>query len=313
MADASIRSTADATTPRSAVGALCAVAAFGWWGLVPVYFKAVAHVPALQVLSHRVVWSVVLLIGLVLAQARWRDLARVLRRGRTRWVLLATSVLIALNWFVFIWAVEHDRVLEASLGYFINPLVSVVLGVVFLHERLRRWQLVAVAVATAGVVFMTFDALPGLGLILAGSFGLYGLLRKVAPVDAVLGLTVETMLLLPAAGAYLVYVELQGSGALGHVSRATDGLLVLAGVITAVPLLWFAMAARRLRLVTVGLLQYIAPTGQFLLGVLAYHEPFDQRRAVSFGVIWLALLIYSADAVRAERSARAAARGMPMG
>jgi len=284
-------------------GVLFGLAAFLWWGLVPIYFKAVAHVSPWEVLAHRIVWSVVLLAVLMRVYRRWPAAVEAVRCRQTVVTLLGTTVLIALNWFVFIWAVGNDRLLEASLGYFINPLVNVLLGFVFLRERLRRWQWISVALAAAGVIYLTWrlGTLPTVGLLLAGSFGFYGLLRKTARVDALVGLTLETTLLAPLALAYLLYLASQEACAFGFQSRQTDVLLALAGVITAVPLLWFANAARRLRLATIGFLQYLAPSLQFMLAVLVYGEPFSTSHLTAFACIWTALAIYSVDTARSRR------------
>ncbi len=292
---------------RSArAGVIYGLAAYGWWGLVPIYFKLVVQVPAVEVLAHRVVWSVLLLAVWMRIRGRWRVAAVALRDRSTVLTLLGTTTLIAGNWYLFIWAVGHDRILQASLGYFINPLVNVLLGFVFLGERLRKWQTVSVALAAAGVIYLTvgYGRFPWIALILAGSFGSYGLLRKVAPVDALIGLTAETLLLLPLALAYLVYAGVGQHLTFGHGPRTLDLLLMAAGVVTAVPLLWFTNAAKRLRLATMGFLQYLAPTGHFLLAVIVYREPFVLDHAITFGCIWTALAVYSFDTVRAARSAR---------
>lgn len=283
------------------------VAAYLWWGLVPVYFKAVAHVTPGEVLAHRVIWSVVLLAVLMRIYGRWPGAAAALRDRKTILTLLGTTTLIAANWFVFIWAVDHDRVLEASLGYFINPLVNVLLGLVFLRERLRRWQMVSVALAALGVTYLTlsYGSLPAVALVLAGTFGFYGLLRKTAKVDALVGLTIETTLLAPLAFAYLVYLTSRRECCFGTQAWQTDVLLAAAGVVTAVPLLWFTKAARRLRLATLGFLQYLAPTGHFLLAVVAFGETFTQAHLVSFACIWAALLIYSVDTATCPPGERA--------
>ncbi|HNQ24181.1 MAG TPA: EamA family transporter RarD [Phycisphaerae bacterium] len=283
------------------LGVLFGLGAYGLWGVFPLYFKAIAQVPALEVLAHRIVWSVLLLVALVLLQRRGRALLRVLAHWPTALALATTTVLIALNWFVFIWAVANNHVLQSSLGYFINPLVNVLLGFVFLRERLRRGQVLAVALAAVGVGLRTWHQVPWIALVLAGSFGFYGLLRKVARVDALLGLTVETALLAPWAAGYLLYLGARGDGAFGAVSPKLTILLLLAGVITAVPLLWFTHAAKRLTLTTLGFLQYLAPTGHFLLAVLAFGEPFTRHDVLSFALIWSALGIYSADAVQRGR------------
>lgn len=299
--------TAPAANSRDAsTGIAFGLAAYLWWGFAPIYFKAVAAVPALEVLAHRVVWALLLLAVLV----RWTGRATVardaLRSRRTRITLLATTGLIAVNWFTFIWAVANDRLTEASLGYFINPLVNVLLGFVFLRERLRRWQMVSVALAAAGVAYRTIavGSLPAVTVVLALSFGFYGLLRKTVRADAIVGLTVETALLAPLGLTFLIVLNARGEGHFGE-SWQMDVLLPLAGLITAVPLLLFTSAARRLPLTTIGFLQYLAPSLQFLLAVVAFGEPFTIIQLTSFGVIWAALAIYSVDLVTAARRARA--------
>ncbi len=284
-------------------GVLFGVGAYGLWGVFPLYFKALQQVTPLEILAHRILWSCILLIPLVLLRGGWRAARDALRNRRTLATLTVTTLLIAANWFTYVWAVNNQRVLEASLGYFINPLVNVLLGVAFLRERVRGWQLAAVLLATAGVLYRTFDAeqFPWLALFLAATFGTYGLLRKTARVDALLGLTVETAVLAPLAGAYLVVLAGRGQAAFGAASAWTHVLLFAAGLVTATPLLWFTEAARRLRLTTMGFLQYLAPTGQFLLGLLAFGEPLSRGALVSFACTWAALLIYSLDAVRRAR------------
>jgi chloramphenicol-sensitive protein RarD len=279
------------------------LAAYGWWGLVPIYFRAVAHVAPLEVLAHRTVWSFLLLLGLLAATRPGVRPWAPFRDPRTRALLLGTSLLIAANWLVFIWAVTNQRVIEASLGYFINPLVSVLLGRLFLGERLRPAQAVAVALAVAGVVFMTvaIGRVPAVAVALALSFGLYGLLRKKARLGGVEGLLAETGLLLPLALGWLGWLFAAGRPAFGHVGRGTDLLLVLGGVVTALPLIWFAEAARRLRLATVGFLQYVAPSTQLLLAVAAFGEPFTPAHRVAFPLIWAGLAVYSLDALVALR------------
>jgi len=258
-------------------------------------------VPALQILAHRVVWSVLFLGVLVFALGRARDIWRA-ARGRTLLLLCASAGLIAINWFVYIWSVETDHVLEASLGYFINPLVNVALGMLLLGERLRRWQGVAIAMAGAGVLVM---AVSGGGAILislslAFSFGFYGLVRKVVAIDSLGGLTVETVLLVPLAGGWLLYTMGQGTSGFG-VSAGQNALLLAAGVITAIPLLMFAAAARLLPLSMMGLLQYIAPTLQFFVA-LALGEPLRPVHLVTFPLIWAGCALYAWDSIRAARA-----------
>lgn len=291
----------DATTQRpkdqgphkplreSGKGILYGVAAYGWWGIVAVYFKAIAHVPPLEVLAHRIVWSAVMLSGVIIAMKRWPALKAVALDRRSLRLLILSAALVAANWYVFIWAVSHNRLVEASLGYFINPLVNVVLGFAFLHERLRPLEWMSVALACIAVVWLAVGAgvIPWIPLSVAITFGFYGLVRKVAGVPSLEGLTIETAVLLPVA---LGFLALRGS--------TFDVLLLASGPITALPLLWFASAVRRLRLATVGLLQYISPTLQFALAILLYKEPLSRERVVAFVLIWCAVALYSAANVR---------------
>ncbi len=271
-----------------------ALGAYAIWGLFPLYFKLVAEVPALEVLAHRVVWSVVFVSVLVSLLRRWGAIARIFHDRRLLGTLLLSGLAISLNWGIFIWAVAHDRVLESSLGYFICPLVSVFLGFIFLRERLRPWQVLAVILAIAGVSNQIWQlgAFPWVALGLAFSFGIYGLIRKLAPVDAIGGQLVETIILLAAALPYLVWLHVAGSGTFGAGDVVLDGYLVLAGLVTALPLILFAQATKRLLLATVGLLQYIVPTSHFLLAVFIFSEPFSMGTGLSFALIWLALAIY---------------------
>jgi chloramphenicol-sensitive protein RarD len=296
----------DASPPaaeNARAGLLYGAGSYVWWGLSVFYFKALAGVAPLEILAHRVVWSVPVLFLWLAARGRFGDLLHAIRSRRTLLTLLASTALIGINWLLFITAVTTGRVLESSLGYYINPLVNVLLGIVFLGERLRPAQLASVALAAAGVVWLTvsYGSLPVLSLCLAGSFGLYGLLRKTVPADGPVGLTVETTLLFPLALGYLLFRQAHGELAFLHTRALTSSLLVLAGIVTTVPLVWFATAVRRLRLATMGFLQYLSPTLQLLIAVLAYGEPFTRTHAVTFACIWLALGIYSADALRRQR------------
>ena len=278
-------------------GILYALLAYTIWGLFPIYFKALPDVPADQVLAHRVLWSVVLLAVAVPLLGRRATVIEACRP-----IILLSAVLIAANWGVYIWAVQSGRVLEASLGYFVNPLVSVLLGVVFLRERLRRRQIQAIALAAVGVVALVIrlHALPWLPLTLALTFGLYGLVRKHAGVDAVGGLFVEASVLALPALAWVLFCASRGTGAFG-VRPSTTALLVAAGPVTAIPLVWFAMGVRRLPLSTVGILQYVTPTLQFLLAVALYREPFGKAHAIAFAFIWAALALYTWDSFQAAR------------
>jgi len=289
---------------NSRIGVAYGIAAYFAWGFIALYFKAVAHVAPFEVLSHRIVWSLVLLLVLLGARGRLGLIARALRNRRTAATLTGTTLLIALNWYVFIWAVSNGHLLQASLGYFINPLVNVLLGYLFLGERLRRAQTISVVLAAAAVTWLTLKMgrVPVISLALAFSFGFYGLLRKKVDADATTGLAAETLLLTPVALAYLLHLENAGDLAFTHIDSRTDILLPLGGLVTAVPLIWFANAARRLRYSTVGFLQYIAPSLQFLLAVVAFGEPFTNTHLVAFGLIWTALALYSHDAIRSART-----------
>lgn len=287
----------------SLAGVLYGIAAYGWWGFAAVYFKAVRSVPPLEILAHRVVWSIIILALLITLLRRWRLIASVLRSRISVLWLAASTLLIAANWYTFIWAVTRNHMLDASLGYFINPLVSVVLGYIFFSERLGKVERISVALAAVAVTWLTVTSgvFPWVALILAFTFGFYGLVRKKAAVSSIEGLTIETALLLPVAAAYLVWLHTNDTLSFGT-SATLDLLLVAAGPVTAIPLLWFASAVRRLRLATIGLLQYIAPTLQFILAVAVYDEPFGGPRMIAFALIWIAVAMYSAANVRRLRS-----------
>jgi chloramphenicol-sensitive protein RarD len=282
-------------------GLVLAIGAYCIWGVLPLYFHVLAHVPALQILAHRVVWSVLFLGVLVFAMGRAGDIWRA-ARGRTLLLLCASAALIAVNWFVYIWSVETGNVLAASLGYFINPLVNVALGMLVLGERLRRWQGVAIGIAAAGVLVMALEGGGAIliSLALALSFGFYGLVRKVVAIDSLGGLTVETILLIPFAAVWLAYTAGQGTSGFG-VSTSQNALLIAAGVITATPVLMFAAAARLLPLSMMGLLQYIAPTLQFFVA-LALGEPLRTVHLVAFPLIWAGCALYAWDSIRAARA-----------
>jgi chloramphenicol-sensitive protein RarD len=293
-----------APTQRSRSGALYALLAFLAWGFNPVYFKAVKEVPVVEVVAHRVVWAILLLTIVVSIGRRWPSILRALFDRRALLTLAASTALLSSNWALYVWAVAHERILETSIGYFINPLLSVLLGMVFLGERLNRVQMVAVGLGVLGVANLTwhYGQLPWIALYLAGSFGFYGLVRKTAPVDALGGLFIETLILLPAAVVYLLWLAAAGGGSFSRDNFGFDLVLMLSGPVTAFPLLWFSAAARRLKLSTVGFFQYIAPSTQFLLAVFVYGEPFTHAHAVTFPLIWTALALLTADAVRRQRS-----------
>ncbi len=279
-------------------GVWLALGAYGLWGVLPVYWKWLQAVPAPQILAHRVVWSFLFLLGLIFlrrdAAALWRSVDR-----RNLAAYGMASTLLSVNWLTYIWAVNAGRIVETSLGYFINPLVSVLLGVVFFRERLRPWQWLAVGIAALGVAYLTWQhgALPWVALVLAGTFAFYGLLKKKAPLGSLPGLAFETGILWLPAAAFLLAVEAGGNGQLGRAPVSTWALLIFTGVVTGLPLLLFSAAARRINLSTIGLLQYVAPSCQLLIGVAVYHEPFDRVRWIGFTLIWTALAIYSIESL----------------
>jgi chloramphenicol-sensitive protein RarD len=280
-----------------------AASAFLIWGISPIYWKALRAVPALEIILHRMVWSFFFLVPLIIIMRRWQEFIDTLKNHRTLLIFLFTALIIGGNWLLYIWAVNNDNLLQASLGYYINPLVNVVLGIVFLKERLRAPQILAVVLATAGVLYLTiyYGEFPWIALTLAVSFGLYGLIRKVAPVGSLVGLAVETLLLSIPALVYLFYLDSQGQGSIFRVSLKLDLLLMGCALVTAIPLLFFTLGARRLYLSTIGLLQYIAPSCMFILAVFLFHEPFSSAQVVTFILIWTALAIYSTDSVRYYR------------
>jgi chloramphenicol-sensitive protein RarD len=285
---------------------LYAASAYALWGLAPVYFKALQHVPPLEILAHRIVWSLVFLAIVLAWRRQWAWIGTVLHRPKVLAGFIASAILISINWFIYIWAVNNGRVIDASLGYFINPLVNVLLGFLLLHERLRPGQWATVALAAGGVAWLTWQGghLPWIALTLAITFGTYGLLRKTAALGALEGLSLETLILFPAALGYLIVLTLHGHNSFVSAPGSTKWLLVAAGPITAIPLLMFAAGARRIPLSLLGLLQYIGPTLQLLLGVWLYHEPFGGPRLVGFAMIWAALALYSAEGLWRAWSAR---------
>ena len=297
----------NASTDSHRSGLWVAAGTFVLWGLMPLYWHLLKAVPSLQIVAHRIVWSAVLVVAwLVWKQGRgW--LRTALARPRAAWMLGLSGLLIALNWSLYIWAVNAGHVIETSLGYFINPLLNVVIGVLFLRERLTRWQWLSVGIAAAGVLWLTFNygSFPWIALALALSFGLYGVLRKLLSIDAVSGLGVESVYLFLPALALMLWGEAHGSGGfLNGWGFGLDLLLIVAGALTALPLIGFAYAVRRVPLSVVGLMQYIAPTLQFLIGALILHEAFDRDRAIGFVFIWVALAIFVLESLwRTRRQA----------
>ncbi|WOD37434.1 EamA family transporter RarD [Nodosilinea sp. E11] len=286
---------------EASLGPLYALLAYSSWGLLPVYWKFFGGTPAVEVLSHRMIWSAVFLVGILLVKRRLGDLRALLQSPRKVLVLLLTASLLTFNWGLYIYGVNSDRVVEASLGYYINPLVTVLLGFVFLKERLYRGQQVAVALAVVGVGYFIWQlgTVPWIALSLAVSFAFYGLLRKVVTVTPLVGLTVETLLITPITLLFVGWLGATGQGRFGE-SWPMTLLFVGAGVATSMPLLWFNNAAKRLKLATLGFFQYLAPSLSLLLGVFVYGEPFTPVHGVTFGCIWAALLLYSVTALRAR-------------
>lgn len=290
-------------------GLMLGLGAYLLWGIMPIYFKALARVPATEIVAHRVLWSVPFLAVLATLWRRWPAIRVALGSPRVVLILAVTATLIAINWVTYIYAVVAGHVLEASLGYYLNPLVNVLLGVVLLKERLSAAQLFATLLAGAGVAVLAAGAGTGLwiSLTLALSFGLYGFVRKVAPVESLEGLTIETSLLAPVALGWVVWLHAHGQGSFGELGIGTDLLLALGGAVTAIPLLLFTGAARRLPYSTLGFLQYIAPSLQFLLAVAAFGEHMSTSHAICFGAIWTALAIFTVDGWRSAARRRAAA------
>ncbi len=285
-------------------GLLTAAAAYIVWGLFPLYFKSVQDIAPLEVLMHRAVWSLVFLVAVLAARRQWAWLGPALRDRKVLGGFAASALLLSLNWFVYIWAVNHGRVVDASLGYFITPLVNILLGFIVLGERLRPLQWGAVGLAAAGVVWLAWDSgsLPWIGLLLALTFGAYGLLRKTASLGALEGLVLETLLMFPLAFGYLAWLGAAGADGFSGAPWSTQLLLAAAGPITAIPLLMFASGARRIPLSVLGLLQYIAPSIQLVLGVLLYHEPFGGARLAGFVLIWSGLALYTLESLWRNRS-----------
>lgn len=292
--------------PESTQGFGAALGAFFLWGTLPIYWKAVQSVDPFEILCHRIVWSLVF-IGLVLTvKRRWAETFAPMRSLKNLGILVLSSLCIGTNWIIYIWAVNTNHVLETSLGYYINPLVNILFGAIFFSERPSRLQFVAIALAALGVVnsIFSYGGLPWISLVLAVSFAFYGLLRKVAAVESLPGLFLETAVLAPASLAYLAYLNLNDKASFLTGPLTVDLLLVGAGVVTAIPLIGFAYGARRLQLTTLGILQYTSPSIAFLLGVFLYREPFTSSHLLTFALIWAALAIYTGDSIRTIRAQR---------
>ncbi|MBP44699.1 MAG: protein RarD [Deltaproteobacteria bacterium] len=279
-------------------GPVFAILAYGTWGLLPIYWKLFLGIPPLEVLVHRILWSVIFLMFVVLIQKKFILLVELCRSPKQLFIILTTSMLLGANWMIYIWAVNEGFVIETSLGYFINPLVNVMLGMIIFKERFKLWQTLALILALCGVLnyLFGFGELPWIALGLASSFSIYGMLRKISEAGPLIGLTMETLILVPVALLLLSWWSLDGSSHFGTMSEL-DLYFLGCGLITSFPLLWFAAAAKRLRFSTLGLFQYLAPTSQFLLGVFLYKEPFTITHAITFALIWMALVLYSGNSI----------------
>lgn len=280
------------------------VAAYALWGFFPIYWKLLQQVQALQLLGHRIGWSFVLLMLYILLSRQWNDFRSVAFPRKTLGIYAIAGVLLSVNWLIYVWGVNAGFIVETSLGYFINPLLSVLFGVIFLRERLRPMQWVPVGLAAVGVIYLTvtYGRPPWIALSLAVTFGLYGLVKKLSPLGSVYGLTLETGIVFPLALVYLAVVQFDGAGAFLRDGLGVDLLLVGAGVVTTIPLLMFASAAKQIPLNMIGVLQYLAPTIQFLIGVFIYREPFDHTRLIGFSIVWLALVIFWVESIVAHRA-----------
>ena len=283
-------------------GILYGIGAYVAWGFFPIYWKLLHHVPAIQLIGHRIIWSCLLLLVVIVLTKQWDEFRKTINSKVLRIYTIA-AILIGVNWLVYVWAVNANFIVETSLGYFINPLLSVLMGVIFLKERLRLAQWIPVVLAAIGVTYLTFiyGRLPYIALTLAFSFGLYGLVKKLSPLGSLYGLTIETAILFIPALLYLIVVEANSTAAFLHTGTNSDLLMIGAGVVTTIPLLMFASAAKSIPLWVVGLLQYIAPTIQFLLGVFLYKEPFSQHQLIGFGIVWAALIFFVVENYLANR------------
>lgn len=283
-------------------GMLYGIGAYALWGFFPIYWKLLHHVPALQLLGHRIGWSFLLLLGVIFVTKQWDEFRKTLN-ARTIRIYLIAALLIGVNWLTYVWAVNAGFIVETSLGYFINPLLSVLMGVIFLGERLRSAQWIPVILAAIGVAYLTFvyGQPPWIALLLAFSFGFYGLVKKLAPLGPLYGLTLETGILFLPALVYLGFVQADNTAAFLHSGILSDILIIGAGLVTTVPLLMFASAAKQIPLSMIGVLQYLAPTIQFLIGVFLYKEDFDQSHLIGFSIVWLALIIFWMENYLANR------------
>jgi len=303
-----------AARPHDTTALIAGIAAFTTWGLIPGYWKLLNGVSPPEILAHRFVWTSLFLIGLLSWQKRWPEVNATTSSRRATVFCLTAGLAVATNWFFFIFAVTTNRVLETSLGYFMTPLVNVLFGAIFLREQLTRLQFLSVLLAATAVLYLTFGYghFPWIALALCTSFGLYGLLRKKSGTAAIPGLFIETISLVPIALTYLLFLKQTGTFTFGPANLSMSILLITTGIVTAVPLFWFGHAARHLRLTTLGFLQYLAPTGSFFLGVFVYHEPFTRGHLITFSLIWIALAIFSTEAILRWRATRVREVAIPL-
>ena len=294
-------------------GILAALAAYFLWGLFPIYWKWLDYVDAAEILAHRMLWSFVFMLLLMAWGREWRWLKTAVSQPRVLFMFILSATLLGINWLTYIWGVNNGYIVDTSLGYFINPLVNVLLGVLFLRERPRGGQWLAIAIATIGVIYLavSYGVVLWISLTLAFSFAFYGLIRKTSSLSSWEGLTLETAVFFLPAFAYLFMLDIDGTAAFGHISTTTTLLLIGTGAATSIPLLFFAYGARQVTLTTLGILQYIAPTMQFLLGVYVYNEPFTSQRIIGFSIIWLALALYSGETIWQRRQRRRIVHPIP--
>lgn len=285
---------------NSFIGVCYAIAAFTAWGFLPLYWKALEQVPAMEILAHRILWSFVFVLTAVLMYNRWKNFKEILLNKSNRLTILLSTLLISANWFIYIWAVNNEHVIDASLGYYINPLLTIFLAMVILKERLNFWQLISLVLALIGVLIITlkYAQIPWIALSLALTFAMYSLVKKLSNFDSVNGLALETITVVPISLIFIIFKQVDGTAAFGISSIYTTLLLIGAGVVTALPLLWFAQGARRVSLSTIGFIQYIAPSITLFLGVFLFKEPFTTLHVLSFGFIWCALTLYSLSQTR---------------
>lgn len=296
---------------KNNIGLIYALTAYTWWGIIPVFWRQLDHLGSAEIVMHRMVWSCIIVMAFIMIMRQWREFSGLFSQPKILFRLFIASTLVSVNWGVFIWAVNNGHLVETSMGYFINPLINVLLGVLFFAERLRKGQIFALSIAFLGVLYLviSFGAFPWVSFTLAITFALYSVAKKSISVPAAHGMALETLFFIIPAIAYLVYIEMNGTG-----QFTAPGynwlMLILGGLFTLIPLLLFAAAAKKVTLTVLGMTQYIGPTLQLIIGVFVYNEPFGSERMVAFGLIWLALAVYSADQIRHQRQSRKAKKAV---